>query len=94
MLLLMVILVCASSISLERLAVPVRFFYYYLISSPWFLFLFIIYSDPGLSKVVAAPIIKLKDVKDLVQPHTVLVTPDEMEDFFTRHVPLSLFFFC
>ncbi|CAF2268385.1 unnamed protein product [Brassica rapa] len=44
-------------------------------------------SNPGLSKVVA-PIIKLKDVKDLVQPHTVLVTPDEMEDFFTRHVPL------
>ncbi|CDY23228.1 BnaA04g05310D [Brassica napus] len=41
-------------------------------------------SNPGLSKVVA-PIIKLKDVKDLVQPHTVLVTPDEMEDFFTRH---------
>ncbi|XP_009139442.2 nicastrin isoform X2 [Brassica rapa] len=40
-------------------------------------------SNPGLSKVVA-PIIKLKDVKDLVQPHTVLVTPDEMEDFFTR----------
>ncbi|KAF8050660.1 hypothetical protein N665_1911s0005 [Sinapis alba] len=40
-------------------------------------------SNPGLSKVVA-PIIKLKDVKDLVQPHTVLVTADEMEDFFTR----------
>ncbi|RID65380.1 hypothetical protein BRARA_D00579 [Brassica rapa] len=40
-------------------------------------------SNPGLSKVVA-PIITLKDVKDLVQPHTVLVTPDEMEDFFTR----------
>lgn len=46
-------------------------------------------SDPGLSKVVA-PIIKLKDVKDLVLPHTVLVTADEMEDFFTRHVPFSL----
>lgn len=40
-------------------------------------------SNPGLSKVVA-PIIKLKDVKDLVLPHTVLVTADEMEDFFTR----------
>ncbi|KAG2325831.1 hypothetical protein Bca52824_008559 [Brassica carinata] len=40
-------------------------------------------SNPGLSKVVA-PIIKLKDVRDLVQPHTVLVTADEMEDFFTR----------
>lgn len=40
-------------------------------------------SNPGLSKVVA-PIIKLKDVKDLVHPHTVLVTADEMEDFFTR----------
>ncbi|KAJ0245631.1 Nicastrin [Hirschfeldia incana] len=40
-------------------------------------------SNPGLSKVVA-PIIKLKDVKDLVKPHTVLVTADEMEDFFTR----------
>ncbi|KAF2565568.1 hypothetical protein F2Q68_00026486 [Brassica cretica] len=44
-------------------------------------------SNPGLSKVVA-PLIKLKDVKDLVEPHTVLVTADEMEDFFTRHVPL------
>ncbi|WZZ52817.1 hypothetical protein YC2023_052924 [Brassica napus] len=43
-------------------------------------------SNPGLSKVVA-PLIKLKDVKDLVEPHTVLVTADEMEDFFTRHVP-------
>lgn len=43
------------------------------------------YSDPGLNKVVA-PIIKLKDVKDLDQPHTVLVTADEMEDFFSRHV--------
>lgn len=43
------------------------------------------YSDPGISKVVA-PIIKLKDVKDLVQPHTILVTADEMEVFFTRHV--------
>ncbi|KAH0885110.1 hypothetical protein HID58_061206, partial [Brassica napus] len=41
-------------------------------------------SNPGLSKVVA-PLIKLKDVKDLVEPHTVLVTADEMEDFFTRH---------
>lgn len=40
-------------------------------------------SNPGLSKVVA-PLIKLKDVKDLVEPHTVLVTADEMEDFFTR----------
>lgn len=40
-------------------------------------------SNPGLSKVVA-PIIKLKDVKDLVEPHTVLVTADEMDDFFTR----------
>ncbi|CAH8268399.1 unnamed protein product [Arabidopsis lyrata] len=40
-------------------------------------------SNPGISKVVA-PIIKLKDVKDLVQPHTILVTADEMEDFFTR----------
>ncbi|XP_010426885.1 PREDICTED: nicastrin [Camelina sativa] len=40
-------------------------------------------SNPGLNKVVA-PIIKLKDVKDLVQPHTILVTADEMEDFFTR----------
>ncbi|KAL0867225.1 hypothetical protein Bca101_046343 [Brassica carinata] len=47
-------------------------------------------SNPGLSKVVA-PIIKLKDVRDLVQPHTVLVTADEMEDFFTRHVPFLLF---
>ncbi|CAE6076014.1 unnamed protein product [Arabidopsis arenosa] len=42
-------------------------------------------SNPGLNKVVA-PIIKLKDVKDLVQPHTILVTADEMEEFFTRHV--------
>lgn len=42
---------------------------------------------------MVAPLIKLKDVKDLVEPHTVLVTADEMEDFFTRHVPLSLFFF-
>jgi nicastrin len=40
-------------------------------------------SNPGINKVVA-PIIKLKDVKDLVQPHTILVTADEMEDFFTR----------
>ncbi|CAH8308715.1 unnamed protein product [Eruca vesicaria subsp. sativa] len=40
-------------------------------------------SNPGLSKVVA-PIIKLKDLKDVAEPHTVLVTADEMEDFFTR----------
>uniref|UniRef100_A0A1J3CN74 Nicastrin n=1 Tax=Noccaea caerulescens TaxID=107243 RepID=A0A1J3CN74_NOCCA len=40
-------------------------------------------SNPGLNKVVA-PIIKLKDVKDLVEPHTILVTADEMEDFFSR----------
>ncbi|KAG7560615.1 Nicastrin [Arabidopsis thaliana x Arabidopsis arenosa] len=40
-------------------------------------------SNPGISKVVAS-IIKLEDVKDLVQPHTILVTADEMEDFFTR----------
>lgn len=87
MLLLMGILVYAFSISLERLDAQVKllpFFSYHSISSP----IFDVYkcSDPGLSKVVA-PIIKLKDVKDLVQPHTVLVTADEMEDFFTRHVP-------
>ncbi|XP_006403782.2 nicastrin isoform X2 [Eutrema salsugineum] len=40
-------------------------------------------ANPGLNKVVA-PIIKLKDVKDLVQPHTILVTADEMEGFFSR----------
>lgn len=47
--------------------------------------------DPGLNKVVA-PIIKLKDFRDLVKPHTILVTADEMEDFFTRHVPFLSFF--
>ncbi|EOA23584.1 hypothetical protein CARUB_v10016780mg [Capsella rubella] len=40
-------------------------------------------SNPGLNKVVA-PIIKLKDIKDSDQQHTILVTADEMEDFFTR----------
>jgi len=40
---------------------------------------------------VVAPIIKLKDVKDLVQPHTILVTADEMEDFFTRHVSFFIY---
>ncbi|VVB05490.1 unnamed protein product [Arabis nemorensis] len=40
-------------------------------------------ANPGLKKVVA-PIILLKDVKDLEQPHTILVTADEMEDFFSR----------
>lgn len=49
-----------------------------------------IYSDPGLNKVVA-PIIKLKDVKDLAKPHTILVTADEMEDFFTRHVSFVIY---
>ncbi|CAL9246620.1 unnamed protein product [Arabidopsis halleri] len=49
-------------------------------------------SNPGLNKVVA-PIIKLKDVKDLVQPHTILVTADEMEDFFTRHLVITEFVF-
>ncbi|EFH54135.1 hypothetical protein ARALYDRAFT_485634 [Arabidopsis lyrata subsp. lyrata] len=49
-------------------------------------------SNPGISKVVA-PIIKLKDVKDLVQPHTILVTADEMEDFFTRHLVITEFVF-
>lgn len=49
-----------------------------------------ILTDPGLNKVVA-PIIKLKDVKDLVEPHTILVTADEMEDFFSRHVSLVIY---
>ncbi|CAN8279000.1 unnamed protein product [Cochlearia groenlandica] len=40
-------------------------------------------SNPGLNKVVA-PIIRLKDVKDLDEPHTILVTADEMGDFLIR----------
>ncbi|XP_010528573.1 PREDICTED: nicastrin isoform X2 [Tarenaya hassleriana] len=40
-------------------------------------------SNPGPDRVVA-PILKFKDAKDLAQPYTVLVTIDEMEDFFDR----------
>ena len=42
-------------------------------------------SDPGREKVVA-PIVRFKNVNVLAQSSAVLVSLDEIQSFFTRHV--------
>lgn len=58
-------------------------------SCGWLFTLPYLSSDPGRDKVVA-PIIRFKDAKELAQSSTILVSEDEIQAFFSRHVDIFI----
>lgn len=79
-------------ICLERLAVQVRLsrtcivLLYPIFSGQYVLIPGdVIFLDPGRDKIVA-PITRYENAKELGEPTAILVSLDEMQDLFSRHV--------